>query len=292
MDIDDVANELYGGDPADFIEVRKARAAQARKEGDRELATEIGKFRKPTTVGWLVNLLAWETPDDIDAVLQLGAALREAQRHLSGAELRRLTTQRQQIVRKLARKAGELAQERGRDVGEDALREVGQTLHAAMADDDIAEQVRLGRIVTAANYEGFGPAGLTVVGGKAPERVAPKPKRDRSALLEATRAELDEATAALTDATTAAASAQEEAAEASAAVEDVEQRIAELKDELERAEQERQFARSAEKVATDTAKRADRDLERAQQWETKVRRMFDDLSADDSGSDDDGSDDD
>lgn len=279
MNLDDVADELYGVDPADFVEVRKTRAAEARGDGDRVLAAEITKLRKPTVVGWLVNMLAREMPDEIGAVLALGDALRDAQRHLSATDMRKLNTQRQQVVRALARKAGELATEQGRDVGDTALREVGETLHAAMADEEIGEQVRLGRIVTAATYSGFGPAGLAVVGGKAPERApaTPKKKRDSGALVAAATAELAEASAAVEEGRASVDTARADAEDAQATVADIESRIADLRAELERAEQERQFARSAEKAAGEALKRADRDLERAQQWAAKVQRILDDL---------------
>ncbi|MBJ8344224.1 hypothetical protein [Antrihabitans sp. YC2-6] len=278
MDLDEAADELYGVDLADFVEMRKSLVAQARGDGDKALAAEIAKLRKPTLVGWLVNILARELPDEIGGVLQLGDALRDAQRHLSGADMRRLNTQRQQLVRALARRSGEFANDRGRDVGDGALREVGETLHAAMADPEVGEQVRLGRIITAATYSGFGPAGLAVVGGKAPERAPAQKKRDSGALAAAAQAELAEAEAAV-----AAAEAESEAAdsaveEAVSTVEDVESRIEELREELERAEQERQFARSAEKAAGEAKKRADRDLERAHAWAEKVRKILDDLA--------------
>lgn len=83
MDIDEVADELYGLDPAEFVEARKARVTQARKEGDRELATAIGKMRKPTLVAWVVNNFAREEPEQLEELLELGEALRDAQRHLS-----------------------------------------------------------------------------------------------------------------------------------------------------------------------------------------------------------------
>ncbi|MFZ2174352.1 MAG: hypothetical protein WAW17_10000, partial [Rhodococcus sp. (in: high G+C Gram-positive bacteria)] len=80
MTLDDVADELYGLDPGEFVEARKARVAAAKQDGDRDLATAIGKLRKPTTVGWLVNLLARQLPHEIDSLLALGEALRDAQR--------------------------------------------------------------------------------------------------------------------------------------------------------------------------------------------------------------------
>lgn len=53
MNLDDVADELYGLDPGEFVAARSARVEAAREAGDRALATAIGKLRKPTTVGWL-----------------------------------------------------------------------------------------------------------------------------------------------------------------------------------------------------------------------------------------------
>jgi hypothetical protein len=165
MDIDEVTDELYGLDPAEFVDTRKARATQAREAGDRELATAIGKLRKPTLVAWVVNNFAREEPHQVEDLLELGEALRDAQRHLSGDDLRALTTQRHRVIRAMARRAGDLAAARGHQVSETAAREVGQSLHAALADPEVADMVRAGRLVTAVSYCGMGPAGLTVVGG-------------------------------------------------------------------------------------------------------------------------------
>ncbi len=278
MDVDEVADELYGLDPSEFVEVRTARVAQARSEGDKAGAAAIGKLRKPTTVGWLVNLLARELPEEIAGVLQLGVALRDAQRHLSAGDLRTLTTQRQQLVRALAKRAGGFAADRGREVPEDALREVGQTLHAAMADPEIGEQVRIGRIITAASYSGFGPAGLSVVGGKAPVRAASKPKReegvDRKA---AARDELAEADAAVSRAHDAALTARREADEAAATLTEVDERIESLRAQLDRAENERQFARSAEKAAAEQIRHVEREVDRAERWQAKAAQSLEDL---------------
>ena len=80
--------------PGEFVEARTKHVKAARDDNDRTLAAEIGKLRKPTTVGWLVNLISRDAPEDLDALLALGESLRDAQRHLSGPDLRRLTTQR------------------------------------------------------------------------------------------------------------------------------------------------------------------------------------------------------
>ncbi|GCE39812.1 hypothetical protein Rhow_003455 [Rhodococcus wratislaviensis] len=288
MTLDDVADELYGLDPGEFVEARTAQVTAARDNKDRALATEIGKLRKPTVVGWLVNLLARELPDEVGALLALGDALRDAQRHLSGPDLRRLTTQRQQVVRALARKAGELAADRGRTVGEDALRDVGQTLHAALADADTAEQVRRGRVVTAASYSGFGPAGLTVVQGKSatkpPKSEPEKPMKAKKSQERDLDAERAEAEAELADATSGADEirgalddANAELGQARSTLTDIDHRIEELRAELEHAEQERQFTRNAEKASAEAVHRGERELEAAERRVEAARRALDNL---------------
>ncbi|MFC0453049.1 hypothetical protein [Rhodococcus jostii] len=292
MTLDDVADELYGLDPGEFVEARTAQVSAARENKDRALATEIGKLRKPTVVGWLVNLLARELPDEVGALLALGDALRDAQRHLSGPDLRRLTTQRQQVVRALARKAGELAAERGRTVGEDALRDVGQTLHAALADAETAEQVRHGRVVTAATYSGFGPAGLAVVRGKTTKKGAkPEPaptpsaekskkksaERDRDAERTAAEAELADATGNADEARAALHDANAELEQARSTLTEIDHRIEELRAELDHAEQERQFTRNAEKASAEVVHRGERDVEAAERRVEEARRALDDF---------------
>lgn len=162
MRLEEVAIDLYGLAPGEFVAARAARVAEAKDAGDKELAAAIGKLRKPTVVAWTVNLLARAAPDDVDALLQLGAALRTAQRELSGAQLRTLTTQRQRVVSALTKRAGALAADRGHPVAEGVLREVGRTLTAALADDAVAEQVRSATLATSASYAGFGPDGATL----------------------------------------------------------------------------------------------------------------------------------
>ncbi|SEK31850.1 hypothetical protein [Rhodococcus maanshanensis] len=267
MDLDDVADELYALDPAEFVAHRTARAAEAREGGDRALATTITALRRPTTVGWLVNLLARESPDEVAALLRLGEELRDAQRQLSGEDLRQLSSQRQQVVHALARRAGRLAAQRGRKVGEGSLREVGQTLHAALADPEVADRVRAGRVVAAASYSGFGPAGLSVVAGRSPATTAAEPPDETVAsaevaadVLAGARTELAEATADLEQATETAERTRADLEQASEGTAAIEARIAALRGELERAEQERQFARSAETAAAEAAKQSESDL--------------------------------
>ncbi|MEV4154022.1 hypothetical protein AB0J48_13455 [Nocardia salmonicida] len=274
MTLDDVAGELYTLDPGDFVSTRAERAAQARADGDRELAKAITGLRKPTVAAWTVNLLAHHAPQEIATLLDLGDALRSAQRQLSGDKLRALGTQRQQVVNAMTKRAAELAAEHDRPASEQVLREVGQTLTAALADPDVADLVRAGVLPTTVTYDGFGPAGLVAItGGKATPKRASKPapkNTDADRRAEAEK-ELDDAESGL-----AAARADREAAEAAAAqaksdLDEIEARIADLRDELEHAEQQRHFAHTAEHRARGEFAAARSQFDRMQRWVERAR---------------------
>jgi hypothetical protein len=276
MDIDEVADELYGLDPAEFVETRKARVTQARKEGDRELATAIGKMRKPTLVASVVNNLAREEPEQVEELLGLGEALRDAQRHLSGDDLRALTTQRQRVIRAMARRAGELAAARGQKMSETAAREVGQSLHAALADPEIADLVRAGRLVTAASYSGMGPAGMTVIGGGSTPTTSGKNPDTTKQKAEA-QAEVDAAERAELQAREAVGTAQADAQEAADRVAELDSRIEDLRGQLTQAEQERQFAHKSERAAASNVTAAEHKAEHAQARLVAARKKLDNI---------------
>ena len=160
MDLDSAADELYRASPDDFVERRKQQAAEARAAKDRDLAKAILALRRPTRSAWLVNLLAKEAPTEVTALLELGAALADAQRRGSGADLRRLSQERHQTIETLTRRAVALAADRGHHAAEATRQEVSQTLQAALADQEVAGLVRAGRVVQAASYGGFGPLDL------------------------------------------------------------------------------------------------------------------------------------
>ena len=152
-----VAQQLYALPPAGFIAARDCAAAEAKTSGDRELAGRITALRKPTVGAWLVNLLAYERPDQLGELFALGDQLRAAQRALRGDELRELSARRRASVAELSREAGVL----GRQAGVRAnlpLAEVEATLTAALADPGVAEEVRAARLTRTVEYTGFGEA--------------------------------------------------------------------------------------------------------------------------------------
>jgi hypothetical protein len=260
VDLDTAADELYAVSPDDFIERRQQLVAEAKQAGDRELATQIGKFRRPTRSAWLINVLAREEPDDITALLDLGAALQEAQQRMAGDELRQLSAERRRTVDAMARRAVQLGRDHGYDAPDGAVQEVGQTLQTALGDREIADLVRGGRLTQAVTYGGFGSTDLSSALGaslpaKAPSRAekaaeapAAAPKRDAKQRREAEKAAAEERERA-TEARQSADSA-EQAAEAAT------QRADDLADQVETLRTQLRQTEAAEREARDEARAA------------------------------------
>lgn len=279
MDLDVAADELYGGSPDDFVERRKALVAVARKAKDRELARRIGELRRPTRTAWLVNLLARESPAEVESLLGLGADLEDAQRRKDGPELRRLSQERRRTVDRLAGDALALGVAHGYPAPDSALQEVSQSLQSALSDDAARHQLRQGRLTTAVTYGGFGPADLMAAMAAplpTPDPVA-EPPRERvegpstsagsgeqlpgpdpvePPLPEPVEPPLPEpvegppaASTGASQARAALARAESEAAEATARADDLADRIDELRAELAETEKAEVAARADARAA-------------------------------------------
>lgn len=187
--VEAAAGELYGLDPAEFTARRDALAARTRKEGDAATAKEVKALKRPSLSAWAVNVLSRERPDQVGRLLELARELREAQGRRSGEELRRLTRDRQRVIADLSSETKELAADKGHALTEAALRQVEETLTAALADPVAADALTRGRLVRALDYAGIGPVDLggAVAGASAEERPAPGPGSDPAPAREAKR---------------------------------------------------------------------------------------------------------
>lgn len=213
--LSEIADELYALPPNEFTPRRDAHASAARAAGDRSAATQITALRKPSTAAWLANQLVRAQPAQIEAFLQLGAGLREAQTKLQGDALRVLSQQRRQLINELVRQARRVAAEQGRPVTDAITRELEQTLEAAVSDPDAGAALAAGRLTTSLTPSGGFEAptrhlravpAATPAGGRRPAAApgesavnrgqqarAAKAEADRAAREEAARAALDEA---------------------------------------------------------------------------------------------------
>ncbi|MEU4685001.1 hypothetical protein [Streptomyces xinghaiensis] len=146
MGVDELAEGLYALPPGEFIAARD-RAAAAAPRGERGA---IRALRRPSLAAWAVNLLVREDRSRTELLLRLGAELRTAhQQPAGGGRLRELIGQQRQLVAALARRAGQLTADAGRPVSDAVLREVEDTVHAALADPDAARELARGRLTRA-----------------------------------------------------------------------------------------------------------------------------------------------
>jgi hypothetical protein len=258
-----VADALYAGSVDAFTEARNQAAKQA---GDKGLAAQIKKLKKPSVAAWAVNLLVRRESEQIDSVLGLAEQLRAAAEALDGAELRALTKQRRQLTSALASSAKSLAHDAGVRLTGPVVDQVEGMITAAMLDPVAAQVVRTGRIVTAFTSTGVSeldvesvvavPEAIEVRAtpteeeAEDPEPVALHVVPDGGAKLAAAEDALEEATAHVT-------AAEQELAEAEGAVEELNARRLQLQGEAD--ELRRRLA-----AIEDDVDQVDEDLEEAQ----------------------------
>jgi hypothetical protein len=264
---DELIRRMYEAPPEQFVATRAAAIADARKAGDKDAAKRLAALRKPTVAAWLVNLLALRRPELIEQLVELASELRTAQRGLQGDALRELSTQRRQVVSALVAAARSLAV--AEDPGSAAklpLAEVESTLSAAMAEPEIAEQIRTGRLIRAATYAGFGEVPrprlrlVTDEDAAVTDDDAPDTDEDEDTDTDTGTGDRDDVEVELADRRTA---------KERAAAERRRREIAERKRELKR---ELTAAQSAES-------RADTQLERAESAERDAGHAVDDIDA-------------
>ena len=162
MDVEQIADGLYGLPPPEFTAAREQAAARSRAAGDPATADRVHRLRRPTLAAWLANLLVREHPEELRGLLELASGLREAQARLDGDQLRELTQRRRAVVAALTSQAGQAATRAGLSVGEGPLGELEQTLQAALTDPAVADAVASGRLTSARNpgsATGPGPRG-------------------------------------------------------------------------------------------------------------------------------------
>lgn len=142
----EIADELYALPLGDFTPARDARAKELK--GD-ELGPQVKALKKASTAAWVVNLLVRRETEQVEQLLTVGAALREAQESMSGDDLRALTKQRRQLTAAVTHQARRLAADEGLKVTQAVADQVEATLTAAMVDEDCGRAVRSGLLVAA-----------------------------------------------------------------------------------------------------------------------------------------------
>lgn len=148
------ADTLYAGAPGDFTAARDARAKELKRD-DPALAAAVKGLKRPSVAAWLVDQLVRHDPDAVHDLLQVGAALREAQASLSADQLRAFTKQRRQLTATVTTRARALGRELGVRATESVAEQVEATLTAAVLDEDAGAAVATGLLVTALRAAGM-----------------------------------------------------------------------------------------------------------------------------------------
>lgn len=275
-----MAAELYALLPAEFIAARGARAKEAKTSGDAELATRIGRLPKPSAAAWAINMLARSGATELEQLLGLGAALRDAQTELDPARLRELGQQRPHLLAAAVGKADEIAAGLGVRLSDSAASDITGTLRAALGDTDAAAAVRSGLLVRGLSGDGVDAVDLSgavaLEGGSVPAApVTPPVKTDDgdTSARESLRAKAEDAERAAGQAEAELAEAERSLAEATlrrrelqAALKETRERLASLEEELATAEQDARRASRTAEAADKLAAQKRRIAGQARRW--------------------------
>jgi hypothetical protein len=208
VDLDAIAGELYAADLDDFIRQRDAEAKRLRASGDKAAADEVKALRKPTVSAWAVNRLAHTKRKDVDALLDAGHRLKDAQRTLLGggdaAAFQSARKAQAAAIDRLAAAAQELlAEERG-TVTDALVDRVRGTLQTASVSEEGRALLASGRLVSdlaPTGFEALGDVGDLPAPKARPDGTA---RRDRIRKLETKLRDAREVALAAADAAGAA----------------------------------------------------------------------------------------
>jgi hypothetical protein len=249
VNLDDVAQEIYGLSPEEFTERRNARAKEIIAAGNRELGAEVRRLPKPTVSAWLANMLVRTRAARVTELVALGQELREAQSQGARADMRRVQDRRREIIRDLVAAASQCATEAGHSMGSQVQRQLEDTLEAAVADPESAALLKAGTLSSPLAFIGFG--GMNATTQRRPAKPpGEKPLRTSSSENES-RGKAGTAERALAKATESLSSAQRATESAKASVEAARRRV--------------NGASARHRAAARELREADRDRERANQ---------------------------
>jgi hypothetical protein len=268
-----LADELYALPLEEFTPARDAKAKELK--ADKELSAAVKKLKKPSVAAWIVDLFVRREAEQVEQVIAVGAALREAQEGMDGAELRALTRQRRQLTSAVTAQARGLARDEGLKVTPAVADQVEATLTAAMLDPACAQAVRSGLLTAALRATGVdtvdvaaavalpealgfaaspttagepAPPELHVVPEDADDAAARRREAAEQALAEAEE-RASETEAALAEATTTVEELQARSLQLQSEIDEVKRRLSELESSVEETDEELEDAESAQEEA-------------------------------------------
>ena len=253
IDLETRLDEVFTSEPKGFTAARDALVRDLKAADRADEAAEVKALRKPTVAVAAVNRVARTHPDEVAALVEIGAELAalQADANADRDELRDLTRQRRTLLMQLTEHAATTTER-----PDGARPSITATLDTASLDEGLRDDLQRGRLT-----QELSPAARFVLGDDAPSapRTAPRrtsraapPPRDELAARRA-RVELEAAQERAEEAEEVVREQAETAAEATERLEAANRHIADLEAALADAR-----AELAE------AKRADRDAQRAE----------------------------
>jgi hypothetical protein len=272
-DLDAALAALYQLPLEQFVATRDQLARRLRAAGDRATARQVAALRRPPVSAWAANQLAHAAPNAVAELLEVGAALRQAQRDaLAGQpgaarQLRAASAQLRAAITRLSARAETLLVRAGHAASDATLARLAATLQAAATGEEATRAaLAQGRLPGDLDPAGFG---LDLAPGPdesaAPANVAPAASavtadqteaRRKAArrVLGQTRRAAEQAQAALRHAQGLAAGRQQTAQEAH---QRAEQQAAVARDLADQAAAAATAAEAARQAAEDAARDAD-----------------------------------
>jgi hypothetical protein len=285
-----IADELYGLAQDEFTPARDAKVKELK--ADKELAAAVKKLKKPSVAAWVVNLFVRRESEQVEQVIAVGIALREAQEGMDGAELRALTKQRRQLTSAVTQQARTVAKDEGVKVTQAVSDQVEATLTAAMLDPECAKAVRSGLLTAALSSTGVDAVdvagavavpealGFTATATSAEEPAPPdlhvvpddgsaRKREEAETALAAAQETVDETASALAEATGAVEELQARSLQLQSEIDELRRKLSELEssaeetdEELEEAEDAQGEAQAAHAASVKTRDAAQKALDR------------------------------
>src|SRR5829696_7293114 len=251
-DLDAALAALYQLPLEQFVATRDQLARRLRAAGDRDRARQVAALRRPPVSAWAANQLAHAAPNAVAELLEVGAALRQAQQDaLAGQpgaarQLRTATAHLRAAITRLSTRAETLLVRSGHAASDATLARLAATLQAAATGDEATRAALVqGRLSGDLDPAGFGldlamapaePAGLADVVPPAPVASADQADARREQARAAARRVLEQTQRAAEQAQAVLDQAQQAADAADRAAEEVANRVRVARQAVEAAE--------------------------------------------------------
>lgn len=200
-DLESELDTLYRAPLGEFVAQRNQLARTLKQAGQKAEAERIAKLQRPTPVAWVINQLNFRHTEVLNALLESGAALREAQEALSPAEeFAAIKRSQQQALRLATEAAVNTAEGAGMAMNAGLRRRIELALALVSTSRGTVAVGRLAAEPAPAGFDAFADAELPVRAAETAEerahagakRVAVEDARTAIAAIERELSRLDE----------------------------------------------------------------------------------------------------